>query len=206
MLKIFLLSSSCCLREPFCRPLFSGALLILWVLSVLGCSSGMNPGLRPEIPRGESFSFSDIKISVGALEDVRETRLVGEHGGRELRIEGETLHYLRTALEEALRQHGIQQAAFGTPVINLKLQEWTLDVKREFAMLNADSSSSVQVLAFYPRDTLIYTGEFSGSAGYRAPVVSQGRLEKLMGESLLYAVEALIEDSELQRVLQEAQR
>jgi len=205
MLKIFQFKSSHSQWGISRLPLLSSALFTILLLSTVGCTAGMNPGLRPEIPRGEKASFSDIRISVGALEDVRATTLVGEHGKRELRIEGETLHYLRTALEEALRQHGIQQAAFGTPVLNLKLQEWTLDVKRDFTMLNADSSSSVQVLAFYPRDTLIYTGEFSGSAGYRAPVVSQARLEKLMGESLLYALEAMIEDTELQRVLQLAQ-
>jgi|GEM_PF-4349784 len=182
------------------RVICSALLILLWGA---GCSAGLGSGLRPEIERSPSSSFSDVKIAIGLLEDLRSPHTVGNFQGEDLEIEGEPLHYVRTAIDEAFAREGFEQAAFGAPVVTLKLNQWALDIKRETLFMDANSSSGVEVQVFYPRDKMVYRGRFEGSSAYSAPVVSRERLEKLMGDSLLFAIQAFVQDPEFQRVVRD---
>ena len=193
-----------CFSRPLWRAQTCNVLAILLALLITGCSAGLDPnGLRPAIPENSERGFSDQRISIGSLQDLRDSKVIGDYDGESLQLQGDSLHYVRTALEEVIKQKGYQQGAFDAPVVTIGLRGWDVALSRDFTMIDAKASSLIKVSVFYPHDSLVYVGEFEGHSGYRAPLISQARIEQLLGEALTYAMQAFVKDPGFEGIVRE---
>jgi len=141
--------------------------------------------------------LSQVQVRVGAFNDERPTKNMGTIDGRRLQAKGDAGVSIRQAVEEQLRRAGAELSLFSGPLVSGSLTEWQIDVRPGFPLTEAESYATLRIQMSGPTGTPLYTASYSGSVTQKYPLLTQERVEKMLGEAVAYALREAFQDERL---------
>lgn len=138
-----------------------------------------------------------IEVSVRQLEDARGSDVIGVVDGRVLRPASSVPLVVQSALERRLQSAGVRLRLFNSPSLGGSIKEWQVRITPAFPSSRADAVASIKLDAFDANGTLLYSGEYSGTASVTHPILTDARIEEALSHAMGYALDEALNDQVL---------
>lgn len=182
-------------------------LSLLLALSISACAPGLNTSLRvSQIPVSEDapLNLSGLKIRIDSFEDMRSTSSIAKVDGREVRAEGNVGLSVQQAVERQIKIQGARLSLFNTPSIKGTVREWRIVVKPDFPSSKANAKAAISIDLMDTEGKKIYSGNYAGNMSVENPLLLQDKVEGILGEAMLNAINRFLNDPKFISKLREA--
>jgi len=178
------------------KKIFNLSLVVCFFLSA--CAPGLNSTLRvSNIPVSENAprSLTGLRVKVEDFQDSRPTLNIARIKRRDLKPDGDVGLSVQQAVERQLKIQGARLALFGSPIIRGSVKEWHVAVQPKFPSSIANAKASIFVELFDTTGKKIYGGSYSGNMSVEHPVMPQDKVESILGEAMLNAINKFLNDT-----------
>lgn len=185
------------------------AIFLLPLLALLsGCAPGLGKTVRVDyieplaLRSSVQKKLSQVQIRVSNFTDTRASAEMGGIDGRRLKPQGDVGASVKQAVEEQLRQAGVELSLFAGPVLSGEVGEWQVNVDPGFPLTQVRSQAALRIQVSGPTGTPRYSASYAGSVEQKYPFVTQDHVEKILGEAMAYAIKEAFQDERLISALQ----
>ncbi|MCB0333375.1 MAG: hypothetical protein KDD55_07735 [Bdellovibrionales bacterium] len=178
-------------------------LSLLLLVFLQACAPGLDRTLHvTQIPTSDHPSqFIQGRLTVGHFTDSRNNLFVGTFDGKNLMAEGDVPASVALAFERELKSRHAQLVAFDAPILEGEVRKWIVEIHTGFPVSRIKAEAKVRIRLLQHGQVPLFRGEYEGNVTYEHPLVSQSDIEKILTESMSFAIQEALEDSRFQEAL-----
>ena len=179
------------------------ALFLTLLLTATACSPGLGTKISvPSVPDPDTESVIKItgeplRVRVGTFMDSRNSDVIAEVNGREIKGEGTISPVVQDAFERYYKAAGANIVLLNAPVVAGEVQEWRVTIFPSFPMSELHAVAKLKVEVRSVDDKTTFRGSYSGESSVKSPFPTESGVRELLADALANAVREAINDSEM---------
>jgi hypothetical protein len=192
---------------------------VLQVCTLLtGCSPSLDNGIMRIAPIEVPYSIEDgtrrlfggdefNPVYISSFADLRPIKGIGEIEDRMLTPATDVGEAVRSGLESALKERGVQVGYRpSSPTIGGSVERWFIGVKPGFPTTRADALAKIRMDVYDPAGIVVYRGIYEG--GYTESHIAPRKrnAEFTLKRAMANAIHSAITDAELWRAVKAVSR